>query len=185
MLPAARLGFPFPALDSATSPESGWLLGDSVWVLIPGGGAGVHGRPPVTDRACLGGPPGPRSCLASLLTGAGGHVCPRPPALLADLQGRHLQGSQHRSERDERGTQTRVRWAHARDSGASEPLSGQVATVRTAVLGTRPLLGESQSRRQAFSSQGQNRDPGRRAGTLLLRRPSCSTDRCRVLTLYS
>ena len=73
MLPAARLGFPFPALDSATSPESGWLLGDSVWVLIPGGGGSwetschrqsLPGRPPrppvLSSQPAYGGPGPPR-----------------------------------------------------------------------------------------------------------------------------
>lgn len=93
-------------------------------------------------EACLGGPPGPPSlvqlaCLQGPGAALGGHVCPRLPALLVDLQGRHLQWRQHRSERDEQGTQTLVQWAYARNSGTLEPLSGgQVTTVHTAVLET-------------------------------------------------
>ena len=75
------------------------------------------------------------ACLRGPGAAPGGHIGPRPPALLAGLQGRHLQGSQHRSERDERGTQTRVQWARSRDPGASEPLSGQVATARAPCWG--------------------------------------------------
>jgi len=95
------LDFPYPALELASSPESGSFLGDRVWVLIPGRVTGDFlsqtepaGRPP---RA-----PGLVQTVwqpvrpAGLLTGARGQpwvgtFAPRPPALLAGVQVGHTQ----------------------------------------------------------------------------------------------
>lgn len=95
------LDFPYPALELASSPESGSFLGDRVWVLIPGR---VTGDFLSQTEPAWKAPQGPRSCPDRLPAGQAsrpayrardqpwvGTFAPRPPALLAGLQVGHAQ----------------------------------------------------------------------------------------------